>query len=99
MSGIASQPTFGREAHEQQRFLGHAMSWVRQDNALASIGSGFDFVFGMTVTIGTVIALFIVVTHVKARAFLRDAPILNLDEPTSALDAGTEADLARSWSV
>lgn len=56
---------FGREAHEQQRFLGHAMNWVRQHNALASIGSGFDFVFGMTVTIGTAIALFIGVTHVK----------------------------------
>jgi ATP-binding cassette subfamily B protein len=56
---------FGREEHEQQRFLGHAMNWVRQHNALASIGSGFDFVFGMTVTIGTAIALFIGITHVK----------------------------------
>jgi ATP-binding cassette subfamily B protein len=57
---------FGREEHEQRRFLGHAMNWVRQHNALASIGSGFDFMFGMTVTIGTAIALFIGIGHVKA---------------------------------
>jgi ATP-binding cassette subfamily B protein len=56
---------FGREEHEQRRFLGHAMNWVRQHNTLASIGSGFDFMFGMTVTIGTAIALFIGVSHVK----------------------------------
>ena len=57
---------FGREEHEQRRFLSHAMNWVRQHNALASIGGGFDFMFGMTVTIGTAIALFIGVSHVKA---------------------------------
>jgi ATP-binding cassette, subfamily B, bacterial len=57
---------FGREEHEQRRFLGHAMNWVRQHNALASIGSGFDFLFGMTVTIGTAIALYVGITHVKA---------------------------------
>jgi len=57
---------FGREDHEQRRFLGHAMNWVRQHNTLASIGSGFDFMFGMTVTIGTAIALFIGISHVKA---------------------------------
>ena len=57
---------FGREEHEQRRFLGHAMNWVRQHNALASIGSGFDFTFGMTVTIGTAIALFIGIGHVNA---------------------------------
>jgi ATP-binding cassette subfamily B protein len=56
---------FGREEHEQRRFLGHAMNWVRQHNALASICSGFDFMFGMTVAIGTAIALFIGVNHVK----------------------------------
>ena len=57
---------FGREEHEQQRFLRHAMTWVRQHNALASIGSGFDFMFGMTVTTGTAIALFVGITHVKS---------------------------------
>jgi ATP-binding cassette subfamily B protein len=57
---------FGREEHEQRRFLGHAMNWVRQHNAIASIGSGFDFMFGMTVTTGTAIALFIGISHVKA---------------------------------
>ena len=57
---------FGREEHEQRRFLGHAMNWVRQHNALASIGSGFDFMFGMTVAIGTAVALFIGISHVKA---------------------------------
>ena len=57
---------FGREEHEQRRFLGHAMNWVRQHNELASIGSGFDFAFGMTVTTGTAIALYIGVGHVKA---------------------------------
>ena len=57
---------FGREEHEQQRFLRHAMNWVRQHNTLASIGSGFDFMFGMTVTTGTAIALFVGITHVKA---------------------------------
>jgi ATP-binding cassette, subfamily B, bacterial len=57
---------FGREEHEQQRFLRHAMNWVRQHNALASIGSGFDFMFWMTVTTGTAIALFVGIDHVKA---------------------------------
>ncbi|HKT33529.1 MAG TPA: ABC transporter ATP-binding protein [Nitrospira sp.] len=57
---------FGREEHEKRRFLAHAMNWVRQHNALASIGSGFDFKFGMTVTIGTAIALFIGINHVRA---------------------------------
>jgi ATP-binding cassette subfamily B protein len=57
---------FGREEHEQRRFLAHAMNWVRQHNALASICSGFDFMFGMTITIGTAIALFIGISHVKA---------------------------------
>jgi ATP-binding cassette subfamily B protein len=57
---------FGREEHEQRRFLVHAMNWVRQHNALASIGSGFDFMFGMTVTVGTAIALFIGISHVKS---------------------------------
>jgi ATP-binding cassette, subfamily B, bacterial len=56
---------FGREEHEQRRFLAHAMNWVRQHNALASICSGFDFLFGMTITIGTAIALFIGISHVK----------------------------------
>lgn len=57
---------FGREEHEQQRFLRHAMNWVRQHNALASIGSGFDFMFWMTVTTGTAIALFVGINHVKS---------------------------------
>jgi len=57
---------FGREEHEQQRFLRHAMNWVRQHNALASISGGFDFKFGMTVTIGTAIALFVGINHVKS---------------------------------
>ena len=57
---------FGREEHEQRRFLGHAMNWVRQHNELASIGSGFDFVFGMAVTTGTAVALYIGVSHVTA---------------------------------
>ena len=57
---------FGREEHEQRRFLEYAMDWVRQHNALASIGSGFDFMFGMAVTIGTAVALYIGVSHVKA---------------------------------
>jgi ATP-binding cassette, subfamily B, bacterial len=56
---------FGREEHEQRRFLRHAMDWVRQHNTLASIGSGFDFTFGMTVTIGSAIALYIGIAHVK----------------------------------
>jgi len=56
---------FGREEHEQRRFLRHAMNWVRQHNTLASIGSGFDFMFGMSVTIGMAVALYIGITHVK----------------------------------
>jgi ATP-binding cassette subfamily B protein len=68
---------FGREEYEQQRFCSHAMNWVRQHNVLASIGSGFDFVFGMTVTIGTAIALFIGVMHVKqGRLSLGDLMLL-----------------------
>jgi ATP-binding cassette, subfamily B, bacterial len=57
--------SFCREEHEQRRFLGHAMNWVRQHNTLASIGSGFDFVFGMSVTMGSAVALYIGITHVK----------------------------------
>jgi ATP-binding cassette subfamily B protein len=57
---------FGREDHEQRRFLRHAMDWVRQHNALASIGSGFDLKFGMTVATGTAVALVIGLDHVKS---------------------------------
>ncbi|HJT19063.1 MAG TPA: ABC transporter ATP-binding protein [Nitrospira sp.] len=57
---------FGREDHEQRRFLSHAMDWVRQHNAIASIASGFDLKFGMTVAIGTAVALVIGLDHVKS---------------------------------
>jgi ATP-binding cassette, subfamily B, bacterial len=57
---------FGREEHEHRRFLSHAMAWVKQHNALASIGSGFDFMFGMTVAIGTATALIVGINHVKS---------------------------------
>ena len=57
---------FGREDHEERRFLSHAMDWVRQHNALAAIGSGFDLRFGMTVAVGTACALLVAVTHVQA---------------------------------
>ncbi|HEY7533439.1 MAG TPA: ABC transporter ATP-binding protein, partial [Nitrospiraceae bacterium] len=56
---------FGREDHEHRRFLGHATEWVKQHNTLASIGSGFDFTFGMSVAIGTATALIVGIEHVK----------------------------------
>lgn len=57
---------FGREAHEHRRFLDHAMDWVRKHNSLASVASGFDFFFGMSVATGTAIALVVGVEHVKS---------------------------------
>jgi ATP-binding cassette, subfamily B, bacterial len=57
---------FGREDHEHRRFLGHAMDWVKKHNSLASVGSGFDFMFGMSVATGTAIALVVGLTHVKS---------------------------------
>jgi ATP-binding cassette, subfamily B, bacterial len=57
---------FGREGHEQQRFLGHAMDWVRKHNSLASVGSGFDFMFGMAVALGTATALVVGIDHIKS---------------------------------
>ena len=57
---------FGREGHEQQRFLSHAMDWVRKHNSLASVGSGFDFMFGMAVALGTATALVVGIDHIKS---------------------------------
>lgn len=57
---------FGREGHEHRRFLGHAMDWVKKHNSLASVGSGFDFMFGMAVATGTATALVVGLEHVKS---------------------------------
>ncbi len=57
---------FGREGHEHRRFLDHAMDWVKKHNSLASIGSGFDFLFGMAVATGTATALVVGLEHVKS---------------------------------
>jgi ATP-binding cassette, subfamily B, bacterial len=57
---------FGREDHEHRRFLDHAMEWVKKHNSLASVGSGFDFMFGMAVAIGTAAALVVGLSHVKS---------------------------------
>jgi ATP-binding cassette, subfamily B, bacterial len=57
---------FGREDHEHRRFLGHAMDWVKKHNSLASVGSGFDFMFGMAVATGTAAALVVGLHHVKS---------------------------------
>ncbi|ALA59024.1 ABC transporter ATP-binding protein [Nitrospira moscoviensis] len=57
---------FGRETHEHRRFLGHAENWVRTHNSLASVGSGFDFLFGMAVACGTAVALVVGLGHVKS---------------------------------
>ncbi len=57
---------FGREDHEHRRFLDHAMDWVKKHNSLASVGSRFDFLFGMAVAIGTATALVVGIDHVKS---------------------------------
>lgn len=57
---------FGREEHEHRRFLDHAMDWVKKHNTLASVGSGFDFMFGMAVATGTATALVVGIDHVKS---------------------------------
>ncbi len=57
---------FGREDHEHRRFLDHAMDWVKKHNSLASVGSRFDFMFGMAVATGTATALVVGIDHVKS---------------------------------
>ncbi len=57
---------FGREEHEHRRFLAHATEWVHTHNSLASVASGFDFLFGMAVATGTAIALGVGLAHVKS---------------------------------
>jgi ATP-binding cassette, subfamily B, bacterial len=57
---------FGREDHEHRRFADHAMDWVKKHNSLASVGSGFDFMFGMAVATGTATALVVGLHQVKS---------------------------------
>ena len=57
---------FGREAHEHRRFLDHAMDWVHKHNSLASVGSRFDFLFGMAVALGTATALVVGIDHIQS---------------------------------
>ena len=84
---------FGREDHEHRRFADHARDWVKKHNSLASVGSGFDFMFGMAVASGTAIALVVGLHQVKSgRLSLGDFLLLMayMNQLAAPLDTATK---------
>ena len=57
---------FGREEHEQERFVHHASKSMRGQIRLAFIEGSFDLLVGLTIAVGTAATLFIGVRHVQS---------------------------------
>ena len=57
---------FGREDHEQQRFMRHSEDWLRSQLRVAWLEGRFDLFVGLTTAVGTATTLVIGVRHVQA---------------------------------
>lgn len=57
---------FGREGYEQKRFLSHSQKRMRGEIQLAWIEGGFDLLVAVTLAVGTAVALFIGVLHIRS---------------------------------
>jgi ATP-binding cassette subfamily B protein len=68
LSSVRVVKAFGREDHEQQRFLHRSAGRLHEAIRLAFLQSGFDLLIGMTLAAGTAITLYIGVMHVRSGA-------------------------------
>jgi ATP-binding cassette, subfamily B, bacterial len=59
---------FGREDHEQQRFMRHSEEWLRGQLRVAWLEGRFDLLVGLTIALGTAATLVVGVQHVQAGA-------------------------------
>lgn len=56
---------FGREDHEQQRFVDHSNERIRDQVEVASLQARFDLYVGLTLSIGTALVLYFGVLHIQ----------------------------------
>lgn len=68
LSAIRVVKAFGKESHEQRRFLGHASEGVSEQVNLALATSRFYLWVGALIALGTASALYIGITQVRAGA-------------------------------
>jgi len=68
LSSVRVVKAFGREDHEQTRFLLRSTGRLREAIRLAYLQSGFDLLVGMTLAAGTALTLYIGVMHVRSGA-------------------------------
>ena len=66
LSAVRVVKAFGREAHEQERYLRSAQEGIKVRLGVDLSQGIFDFYVGMTTAIGTATVLFFGVTHVQA---------------------------------
>jgi ATP-binding cassette, subfamily B, bacterial len=59
---------FGREDHEQQRFMRHSEEWLRSQLRVTWLEGRFDLLVGLTIALGTAATLVVGVQHVQAGA-------------------------------
>jgi ATP-binding cassette subfamily B protein len=59
---------FGREEHEQNRFLRHSRQRVAGQVRVAFFQGGFDLLVGLVIAAGTAVVLFVGVSHVQSGA-------------------------------
>ena len=57
---------FGREEHEKGRFLHHADRGLRGQMRVAFVGGSFSLLVGLTIAVGTAVALALGLLHVRA---------------------------------
>src|SRR5262249_6785578 len=57
---------FGREEHEEGRFLHHAGRGLRGQMRVALVGGSFSLLVGLTIAVGTAVALALGLLHVRA---------------------------------
>ncbi len=66
LGAIRVVKAFGREEHEQQRFTDRSNERLRSELRVAYLGGSFDLFVGLTIAVGTAVALVIGVWHVQA---------------------------------
>ena len=66
LSAVRVVKAFGKEAHEQERFVRHSQDGIRTRLRLALFQGGFDVLVGSTTAVGTAAVLWLGVSHVRA---------------------------------
>ena len=66
LTAVRVVKAFGKEDHEQQRFVRHSSEGTKARIRLALFQGGFDLLIGLTTGAGTALVLFLGVSHVQA---------------------------------